>query len=289
MEHAEARERLADAATDRSRFAALLDRQPHAPGPGTATIVASDDALREHLATCDVCRHDLGRWRATIDALEDALAAPDPFHGAAPADPAGLRAATIGRVERAGAERPAALRTGLARAGAAAPVAGRSRPRLHGLQLAGMAAAVVLLVAGGLAVRNLSAERDDAIAEAARTSEVAADVDEVLLDPAAKVVTLASSSQAGAGTLLWGPTSHQIVVLSRSLQPPPAGQVYSCWFEDGGHRDVIGRMWFNGTVAYWGGSLDAWNWGDPSGLVFGISLEPKGAEPIGAPVLTGRL
>jgi hypothetical protein len=71
-------------------------------------------------------------------------------------------------------------------------------------------------------------------------------------------VQLASATGAGsAGTLVFSPSSTELVVVADGLAPAGAGQEYRCWVEVGGIRTGIGKMFFGGNLAYWVGDVPA--------------------------------
>jgi hypothetical protein len=93
---------------------------------------------------------------------------------------------------------------------------------------------------------------------------------------------------AATATLLFSPTSHELVVVSDVLAPPPAGHEYRCWVEVGGHRQPIGKMFFGGELAYWAGNVDALA-GVADHAQFGVSLIDLAApDRAGQPVLVGE-
>ena len=62
ISHAEAIDRIGDAATERHGIERLMGDS------------SSDPELRAHIATCDACRHEIRAWQTTAAALM--LAAP---------------------------------------------------------------------------------------------------------------------------------------------------------------------------------------------------------------------
>jgi len=106
--------------------------------------------------------------------------------------------------------------------------------------------------------------------------------------PDVRRVDLASTSGgATTGTLLFSPSSTELVVVSEDLAAPPANHEYRCWVDVGGSRRPIGKMFFGGDLAYWVGDVP-----DVAGLPvdakFGVSLIDLGAQGVpGQPVLTG--
>src|SRR4029078_1835582 len=70
--------------------------------------------------------------------------------------------------------------------------------------------------------------------------------------PDVQRVQLASAAGSGArGTLVFSPTSTEMVIVDEGLALPAAGQEYRCWVEIDGQRARIGKMFFGGALAYW--------------------------------------
>ena len=87
------------------------------------------------------------------------------------------------------------------------------------------------------------------------------------------------------GTLVYSPSSAELVVVADLLAPPPAGHEYRCWVDVGGRRASIGKMYFGGELAYWVGDVPQIA-GLPSGAQFGVSLVDLAAtDQPGQPVL----
>ena len=83
---------------------------------------------------------------------------------------------------------------------------------------------------------------------------------------------LASATGTPAtGSLVYSPTSTELVVVAEHLTPAPAGHEYRCWVDVDGHRTGIGKMFFGGELAYWVGNVKSVA-GLPSGARFGVSL-----------------
>jgi hypothetical protein len=249
MDHAEARERLADA---------LL-----APRDGGLEATLADPSatgveLRAHLAACAPCSRELDALRA-IGALL-AAAAPDSL-----AAPPSLRERVMAAVGETGAP-------------AAAPIPLRPRRRLLPL-VAAMAAVVVLVagLAGGLA---LVGQRQDADRQVAELGDLMAATQAILADPASVRVDLAGPG--GSGSVLIGSSSGRLVAFSSTLSALPAGGRYECYVERGGVRTWIGWMHWSAGLAYWSGPVSGialpWRPGDRF-------LVTEGRD--GVPVLVG--
>lgn len=276
MDHAEAHERLADLALE----PADLDLS------GTAEGI---DPLRSHIHGCATCRTDLAAWRTTHDAIDDALVTADGDRG---------------RLADLAAEppivSPASLRAAIARipessegaAGAASWAAGDRRldapTRFGWRRAAALVAAVGVLVVGVALLRDQSARLDAAQAETRELASVTAVLGRVLSDPGHHVVSLASADGTANGSVAW--SGHDLAVMTRALERPPAGQTYRCWIERDGVRSPVGEMWFTGDLAYWTGSLDDWaTISLDDGGRFGVSLEPAPGGGHGQPVLVADL
>ena len=133
MDHAEAQARILDAAGESGRLTALL---------------AADDELRAHLASCATCAHEAAAWSATVEALAAAFdernalipgeagvrgaddRAPMPSRSASPAPD--LRARTLAFVADRGIDRGGASDArDRARPGREERVETRAAPRLR--------------------------------------------------------------------------------------------------------------------------------------------------------------
>jgi hypothetical protein len=156
--------------------------------------------------------------------------------------------------------------------------------------LAALAAALIVAVTGTALV--VDGGRDAVVRGQAAEIEALGDVARwtIRVDgrPDVRRVDLASTSGgATTGTLLFSPSSTELVVVSEDLAAPPANHEYRCWVDVGGSRRPIGKMFFGGDLAYWVGDVP-----DVAGLPvdakFGVSLIDLGAQGVpGQPVLTG--
>ena len=87
------------------------------------------------------------------------------------------------------------------------------------------------------------------------------------------------------GTLVYSPSSTELVMIADQLAPAPAGHEYRCWVEIAGKRTLIGKMFFGGQLGYWVGDAKQVA-GAGSGARFGVSLvDLAGVEQPGQPVL----
>jgi hypothetical protein len=293
MDHDEVRDILADAAIEPGGLERLM-----AGDTPTAAIVAG------HLAGCADCADELERLRRSVGVIRPVVRAVPPPE---------LRERTLAYVAALGRPRAAAIATATATAPASAidtdaaahaaeptpvfrpasPAAawstrGSVRRRLP--LLAGLAAAILVAVAGtGLIV---SANRDAELRQQAAKIEALDDVARWTLrvdaQPDVRRIQLASASDGPTtGTLVFSPSTTELVVVAEQLTPPPAGHDYRCWVEVGGKRESVGKMFFGGDLAYWVGDVPEVS-GLPSGAQFGVSLVDLSAtgQP-GEPVLVG--
>ena len=281
MEHAEARELLEIAAVE--------------PG-GFARLVAGDTpdaaALAAHLAGCPACAAEMERLRRSAVVIRDAVRVMPPPE---------LRERTLAYVAALGRPR-ATLETdpaGVAEASPApapvTPIAAQRRGLLGGaprpgLWLASLAAAVVIAVVGTAFFVGAARDRQiaDLTEEIGSLHDVAAWTIRVDRRADARHVTMTAAVGGPTGTLIFSPSSADVVVVASGLEPPPTGMEYRCWVETGGSRQRIGRMFLGANLAYWVGPAPSTSGLGP-GSTFGISLAPiSGDSPGGDPVLTGR-
>jgi len=271
MDHQEVRDLLADAAIEPGG----LDRLMAGDTP-TAALVAG------HLAGCPDCADELERLRRSVGIIR-------PMVRAVP--PPELRERTLAYIAAVGRPRgPSAAGTEPATSEEppAIPSTGRTirAPRMP--MLAGLAAAILIAVAGTALVVN--GNRDSLSSRQAAEIEALGDValGTIQLDaqPDVQHVQLASTTGGSTtGTLVYSPSSNKLVVVAEKLAPAPAGHEYRCWVEVGGQRASIGKMFFGGDLAYWVGSLPQIAGLGPSAR-FGVSLVDLAAtDKPGEPVL----
>jgi hypothetical protein len=234
--HASAHEQLLDLALEPDGLEALSRQIATGGAPGSE--------LAGHVAGCPVCRSDLATWRRTHAAVHEAIAGPD---GDGPASTHWSPGSSWRRI------------------GAAF----RQRSRVSALLVAGLA--IVLVGSGALFLQAQALDR--ARADTVALQGLTATLDRVISDPSHRVVALRAADGNVAGSISW--SSHDIVVLTTALEPPPAGRVYRCWIERAGERSPVGMMWFAGSTAFWSGSIDTWAATSfDAGGTFGVSLEP---------------
>ena len=263
MDHAEAHERLGDLALDPARVAAL----DHDPAPEAA-------ALREHVASCDECRTELESLRRIDRAIRDALGTSTESGPPAILRPPSSLKDRVLAAAAADADMPAVAALETVRP--QAPHAAR-----RWLSLAFAAALVAAVGLGGVLSQRI-AELSAARAELGEMTEVVAVLDRILAAEKHVIVPLHTADGGAGGVIAWN--REEVVVLSTSLERPPAGREYACWMEEDGERWNVGSMQFSGSTAYWAGSLEDWHASFDPGSRFGVSLSPPaGGEPL--PVL----
>jgi hypothetical protein len=286
MDHTEVRELLEDAAIEPGG----LDRLMAGDTP-TASIVAG------HLAGCDECAEELERLRRSVGLIQPTVRAVPPPE---------LRARTLAYVAALGRPRGGAsdvptiasvpgiapasnpvVPTGSAQPGPVTPLgptAGRRRDRrLRIGWVASLAAVLIVAVGGTTLVLNAghSATSARLFAEIDALGDVARWTLRVDAQPDVRRIQLASATGSQAtGTLVFSPTSTELVIVADHLTPAPAGREYRCWVERDGQRSAIGKMFFGGSLAYWVGDVPQVA-GLAPGASFGVSLVDLGAS--GAP------
>jgi hypothetical protein len=263
MDHDEVRELLQDAAVEPGG----LDRLMAGDTP-TAAVVAG------HLAGCAECSDEMERLRRSVGVIRPAVQAVPPPE---------LRQKTLDFVAALG--RP--------RGGAAAASEPARQTRVSGSRLrnlAALAAALIVAVTGTALI--VGGGRDAVVRSQAAEIEALGDVARWTIrvegQPDVRRVALASTSGGPTtGTLLFSPSSTELVVVSDDLSAPPANHEYRCWVDVGGNRRPIGKMFFGGDLAYWVGDVPDVA-GLPAAAKFGVSLIDLSAQGVpGQPVLTG--
>lgn len=287
MDHAEARELLELAAVE--------------PG-GLARLMAGDTpeaaSLAAHLAGCAECTAEMARLRHAAGILRGVVRTTPPPE---------LRERTLALVRGVGRDRSGGRAAGVALAAVAAtqpPAAPRGLQPASGrraslARVVGLAAVLAVAIVGtGLAIgvpRDAAiADRDatirrqaeavkDLVAMTVGTLRVAGQAD-------ARHVALASTTGAQAsGSLVFSRTGRELVITATGLMEPDAGHEFRCWMEADGRRQLVGKMFFGGGLAYWVGPVEALS-AAPADASFGVSLvdlgNPSGS---GEPFLTGGL
>jgi Anti-sigma-K factor rskA len=293
MDHDDALEALQLAAAEPGG----LDRLMAGDTPQAAAMVG-------HLAGCDACSTELERLRRGVPVVRDVVRT---------SPPADLRQRTLAFVREHGIPRPVAAAPDLVTTAAVAaqpmsiPVAGSGdgpaapggtagtvragRPSILPW-VASIAAAVVLsvvastLIIGARVDAQLAAQdRATAGLEAVTSATLT-----ITAEPDAERVALASTDGSETtGSLLFSPSTTELVVVADGLAQPPAGQEYRCWLLlDGARRDV-GRMFFADELAFWAGDTpEVATVGE--GTTFGVSLTQVDTPSLDAdPVIVGEL
>lgn len=280
MEHAEARELLEVAAVEPDGFGRLV-----------AGDTPDAAALAGHVAGCPECADEMERLRRASAMIRDSVRS---------LPPPDLRDRTLALVAAVGRDRIGDDRAATAGADAEVVDLGAVRRERRpggvgsrrGLTLwaASVAAAVIVAIVGtGAWVGRIQDERAAAQAQQiASLAKVATWSLRIDAEPDAQYVELASASGATA-SLVFSPTSTELVVLASGLAEPPAGREYRCWIETDAGRSPIGKMFFGGGVSYWVGEAAAVD-AAAEGTRFGVSLEPAGGDAVsGDAVLLGEL
>jgi hypothetical protein len=291
MEHDEALEALELAAVEPGGLDRLM--------AGDTTVAA---AVAGHVAGCESCAAELDRLSAAVPLLRDVIRT---------TPPADLRARTLAYVEARGVPRgqpvsatessagPSPLRP-LPDAGVppvpSVPATGQEAAATRGRSvlpwIAAIAAAVVISVVASTAVLNtrLDAELASQDQTIQHLSAVTAATLAVTAAPDVERVALASDTGLPtAGTLLFSPSTTELVVVATDLAPAPEGQEYRCWVIQDGEREAVGKMFFGGDLAYWIGDVEAVA-GLTEDATFGVSLVDIDGTSLDAdPVMTGDL
>lgn len=250
---------------------------------------ATAQAVAAHLAGCPACADELVRLERAAHAIGRVIREQPP---------ADLRERTLAAVRASGVRREPGGEHESAAApvdpvrpapAAASVVAGRGRATLG--WVAAIAAAVIVsvvattVIVGGRVDERLAAQ----VAEIEALERVNLATLEVTAEPDARRVALGSGDSAVTGSLVFSPSTAELVVVASGLTPPPDGQEYRCWVELAGDRQGVGKMFFSDALAYWIGPVPA-----VEGLVgeasFGVTLvDITGAGGSPLDVLVGGL
>jgi hypothetical protein len=266
MDHSEVRELLEDAAIEPGGLERLM-----AGDTPTASIVAG------HLAGCADCAEELERLRRSVGLIRpEVQLVPPPelkertlAYVAALGRPRGAAAAADAVPARAPAQ-PVAIAP--VEPSAPTSIASRRPSRLG--WIASLAAALIVAVGGTTLVLNAN--------HAATTQALANEVDalgdvarwtlRVDAEPDVRRIELASATgTTTTGSLVYSPSSTELVVVAEHLAPATAGHEYRCWVDVDGKRTGIGKMFFGGELAYWVGDVKSVA-GLPPDAKFGVSL-----------------
>ena len=251
------------------------------PG-GLDRLMAGDTAVAAavaaHVAGCPACAAQLDRLSAQVPLLRDVIRT---------TPPPDLRERTLEFVRARGVAREVAT--------SPAPPPAPSPPRHDRPVMPWVAAlAAVLVVSVVAGTVWLGGRLDDQLAardaQIAQLSAVTGATLSVTSEPDVRRVALAADDGAAmAGTLLFSPGTSELVVVARGLPAAPAGREYRCWILRDGRREVVGKMFFGGDLAYWVGDVAAVR-GLTGDATFGVSLVDVGASALDAePVITGDL
>ena len=305
MTHDEALEALELAALDPAGLDRLM-----------AGDTAMAGAVAGHLAGCPSCALELEHLRGQVPLLRDVIAT---------SPPADLRARTLDLVRAQGVARGGPVLRALpadaapvdvlapdavpvdvlapvaALAAAASPLSSGAPSSIVPIRrsltrslpwVAGVAAAVVISIVAtsalvGARIDEQLAARDAAIGQ---LSSVTAATLAISAEPdVERVVLAATDGSATAGTLLFSPSTTELVVVATDLAPPPVGSEYRCWVLRDGQRQAVGKMFFGGTLAYWIGDVAALQ-DLTEGATFGVSLVQVGGPSVETdPVIAGDL
>jgi hypothetical protein len=268
------------------------------PG-GLDRLIAGDTpmaaAVVTHLAGCESCAEELRRLSRAAPLLRDVVRTTPPDD---------LRERTLAFVREHGRERGetateavvgrAPVATMGPRTPAETTVGRRATGRLPRVLpwVATIAAGIALAVstAGFLASRDLAERVASQTAVISALERVQSATLDLTGEPGTRRVELVSTAGGGTtGTLLFSPSTSQLVVVAYDLERPPSGQEYRCWVEVDGQRKNVGKMFFADELAFWVG--DTPGVGDlPDGAVFGVSAAAVGSPSLEAdPVIRGEL
>lgn len=271
MDHEATREQLELAALEPSGFDRLM-----------AGDTASAQAVAGHLAGCPGCSDELARLERTSRLVREVVRA------MAPAD---LRERTFAAVRAGGVQRGGATPASTQMTTVADRPAGGARGRPSLGWFGAIAAAVMLsvvstsMVVGWQMDRRLAAQAE-AITALERVTTATL---EVTAEPDVRRVALAGADPSMSGSVVFSPSTSELVVVATGLTPPPVGQEYRCWVERDGRRDRVGKMFFSDDLAYWIGPVAAVD-GLLAGATFGVSLvDAAGSALDSDPVLDGGL
>jgi hypothetical protein len=104
-----------------------------------------------------------------------------------------------------------------------------------------------------------------------------------------RIELVAANGGDTSGTLLFSPSTTELVVVAYDLDRPPSGQEYRCWVVIDGKRHDVGRMFFADELAFWVGKTPEVSQ-LPAGSQFGVSATPVGSPSLEAdPVISGSL
>jgi hypothetical protein len=236
-----------------------------------------------HLAGCPACADELARLERTARLVRNVVSE---------MPPADLRERTLAAVRASGAPRgvvPSPV--GASPTPIASGAAGSGRRNVRTLAwVAAIAAAVVVSVVA--TTTYIDSRVDERLAGQTATihalEQVTAATLDVTAEPDARRVALSAPDPGLAGTLVFSPSTSELVVVATGLTPPPAGQEYRCWVERNDDRERVGLMFFSEGLAYWVGPVPAVE-GLSGDARFGVSLVSLDGSVESVDVLAGDL
>ena len=293
MDHAEARELIELAAVEPAGLDRLM--------AGDTAVAA---AVAGHVSGCPECAAEVVRLRRAASVIRRVVRT-------TPSED--LRERTLAYVAQVGRPRAGIAAAGVASTGSVAPapsagtaprqepIAGNGRqptPLAGGVAatagarnwrpaawLASLAAVLVISVAAtGFVLNNRIHEQGLAINGLAQTSAWT-----MRLTAAADTRRVELAGPGGAtGSLLFSPSSDELVVVATGLADPGHEVAIRCWVEQNGERMKLGRMYVSAGVAYWAGDAAGLDGIGPD-AIFGVSLDTVGDGVSGDPLMTGQL
>jgi hypothetical protein len=283
MDHSEVRELLEDAAIEPDGLERLM-----AGDTAQASIVAG------HVAGCPDCAEELERLHRSVAMIRPTVRAVPPpelrertlAYVAAVGRPRGAQAVA----QSAPAPQPTDPHVPERSAALAAPIPLGAGPHSRSNRLgwlAAMAAELIVAVSGTAVVVNTTSET--------RASALSAEIEALgdvtrwtlRVDSQTDVRRLQLASATGTATsasLVYSPSSTELVIVADQLAAPIAGKEYRCWIEVDGKRSSIGRMFFGGQLAYWVGKVSQVA-GVAPGAKFGVSLVDVAGAGAGESIL----
>jgi anti-sigma-K factor RskA len=199
-------------------------------------------AFEAHLATCDVCRADIGEYRATAASLATVTATPPP---------PSLKSAVMAEIATTRQIPPRTDRRRVT----------RSTPRRTvWTAMLAAAAAVIVFVAGAV------------VATLVEGPSFADEAAEVLTAPDVAVVDLAGD---GDGSVRVAFAGERAVVIADDLPSVPAGRAYELWVIDAGGAAIPVHLLDHAD----GGSVRRVVDLDGVPVAFGVTVEDDGGSP----------
>lgn len=259
------------------------------PG-GLERLMAGDtptaQAVAAHLAGCPACTDELARLERAVRVISQAVREQPP---------ADLRERTLAAIRRNGVQRGGVVAPADAPVPLPAAAGGPSRGALTASRsrtvLGWVAAIAALTLVSVIATSAIVGSRlDERFAAQAEEIEALEQVTLATLEVTAQpdVERVALAGAGATGSLIYSPSTTELVVVASGLTPPPAGQEYRCWVEQAGDREGVGKMFFSDDLAYWIGPVDA-----VEGLVddarFGVTLVSLDGSADGQDVMEGDL